>query len=127
MPGVWYCIPCWRQRSDWLPPRPKPSKKRKLQNENNPYSQVKQYIQTINLNQAQNDKTLIPNENKDKATDSSITSNVGDLRIDCNKPSSSTNINSTFDKIRRSNTPDTDIGKFIVKTLFHSISIILEY
>ena len=126
MPGVWYCIPCWRQRSDWLPPRPKPSKKRKLKNENIPNSQVKQYIQTINLNQAQNDKILIPKENKDNARDSSTTSN-GDLRMDCNKPSSSTNINSTFDKIRRSNTPDTDIGKFIIKTLFHSISIILDY
>ena len=85
----------------------------KLKNENILNSQVKQYIQTINLNQALNDKILIPKENKDNSRDSSTTSN-GDLRMDCNKPSSSTNINSTYDKIRRSNTPDTDIGKSII-------------
>jgi len=102
MPGVWYCIPCWRQRSNWLPPRPKPYKKRKLQNENIPSSQIKKNIQTINLNQAQNDKMLSPQENKNEASISSTPSNDV-VKINFDKPSSS-----TLDRIRRSVTPDTD-------------------
>ena len=105
MPGVWYCIPCWRQRSNWLPPRPKPYKKRKLQNENIPSSQIKKNIQTINLNQAQNDKMLSPQENKNEASISSTPSNDV-VKINFDKPSSS-----TLDRIRRSVTPDTDKGK----------------